>query len=72
MHAGSIISRYQVGEDGKTAHRRLKGKDFKKEVAEFGECVWYLRARSKEQDKLESRWDTGMWLGILDWIHRKK
>ena len=30
-HAAASINRYQVGEDGFTAHRRLRGRNFKKE-----------------------------------------
>ena len=31
VHAARTINRYQVGDDGKTAYRRWKGKDFKRE-----------------------------------------
>ena len=38
-HAAAVIGRYQVGTDGKTAHRRLRGRDFRREVADFwGMC----------------------------------
>ena len=42
-HAANVINRYHKGTDGMTAYRRLKGKEFKKEVVEFGEGVWYMR-----------------------------
>eukprot|EP00974_Lingulodinium_polyedra_P133441 11225601-Lingulodinium_polyedra.AAC.1 len=38
-HAGATLTRYVVGTDGKTAYERMRGRRFKKEVAEFGECV---------------------------------
>merc|ERR1711867_282383 len=41
-HAAATINRHHVGQDGKTAHRRWKGKEFRREVAEFGETVLYL------------------------------
>ena len=41
------MNRYIVGVDGKTAYRRWKGKDFKRDVAEFGEAVMYLPAKIK-------------------------
>ena len=29
-HAAQVINRYQVGSDGKTAYRRLKGSNFRR------------------------------------------
>ena len=43
-HAAATINRRRVGQDGKTAYRRWKGKYFNIRVAEFGENVWYLKA----------------------------
>jgi hypothetical protein len=43
-----------------------KWRDFKTHVAEFGENVWYLKAASAGRDKLERRWEEGVWLGIKD------
>ena len=63
-HAGNAINRYLRGTDGLTAYRRLKGKEFKRETAEFGEGVWYMRADIVGKAKLESRWEDGIWLGI--------
>ena len=34
-HAGNMINRYHKGADGMTAYRRLKGKEFKRDVAEY-------------------------------------
>ena len=65
-HGANILNRYHVGKDGFTAHRRARGRDFKKEVCEFGECVWYLKPKSKGKKKLQSRWASGIWLGIWD------
>ena len=59
-------NRYHVGRDGMTAQRRLKGRNFRKGICEFGECVWYLRPKSKGIHKLKSRWETGVYLGIRD------
>ena len=39
-HASTTLFRELKGKDGFTAYRRLKGKDFNKELVEFGECVW--------------------------------
>ena len=40
-HAADVLSKFQVGEDGKTGYERLKGKKYDKELAEFGEKVHY-------------------------------
>ena len=36
MHAADLISKFQVGSDGKTAYERLKGKPYKGEAVEYG------------------------------------
>ena len=43
-----------------------KGKPFRREIAEFGESVLYLKAGSAGHDKLASRWESGVWLGVRD------
>ena len=35
-------------------------------MAEFGECVWYLKSDSAGKDKYVNRWCEGVWLGIND------
>ena len=65
-HAGATISRYQKGRDGMTAYRRLKGRDFVRNVIEFGECVWYMRNKNNKKGKLESNWEPGVFLGIRE------
>ena len=64
-HAADLLSKYQVGDDGKTGYERWKGKKFQQEEIEFGEKIHYrenLKARSK-QLKLEPRWGEGFYLG---------
>ena len=66
-HAASLITRYQVGSDGRTAYERWKGKQHKKELAEFGECVHFRHSTAaKKPTKLEAQWEDGIWLGIAD------
>ena len=60
------LNHYRVGEDGKTAFRRLRGRDFNGKVVEFGEHVWYLKLKTKGQHSWKSRWSSGIWLGIVD------
>ena len=65
-HASQTLNRFHIGKDGKTAYERMKGKQFKREVAEFGECVWYFKPGIKGKNKMEPRWESGIWLGIRD------
>ena len=62
-HSGNVITRYQVGSDGKTAWGSDKGRKFKRDVAEFGECVWYLKLGSNGKG-LDRRWGSGVFLGV--------
>lgn len=65
-HAAACMSRFKVGADGKTAYHRVNGKDFKKNIVEFGECIWYLRAESKHNKTFDSRWKDGVFYGVTD------
>ena len=49
-HAAVFMNRYQVGDDGRTAHERLRGRKFRRDVAESGESVMYIRAESVGKD----------------------
>ena len=66
MHAGSLISRYHKGQDALTAFRRLRGKEFRADVCEFGECVWYMKPGMVGKDKFDRRWEDGLWLGVVN------
>ena len=66
MHSARAINPFHVGVDDRTAYQRWKGKPFKREIAEFGESVLYLKAGSAGHDKLVSRWESGVWLGVRD------
>ena len=66
MHSAAVINRRRMGEHGMTAYRRWKGKPFNRIVAEFGECIWYLKSGSAGRDKFVNRWEEGIWLGIRD------
>ena len=63
-HAAASMNRYQVGDDGRTAHERLRGRKFKRDVAEIGESVMYIRAESVGNDKYNSRWEEGVFVGV--------
>ena len=66
MHAVPVINRSPKGPDGLTAYRRWKGRKFNRNVAEFGQKVLYLQANSAGKNKLDVRWQEGVWLGIRD------
>ena len=60
-HAADLLSKYNVGDDGRTANERLKGKKCQQETVEFGEKVHYLynvKAKSKDE-QLEVKWRRG-------------
>ena len=66
IHAAKTLNRYHIGKDGRTAYQRWKGKQFRREVTEFGEQIMYLRTGSVGRDKLQPRWELGTWLGVRD------
>ena len=65
QHAADCLSKYQIGEDGKTAYERLKGKKFSRAVVEFGEKVHYKKnLKGHKDNKLDSKWGEGFFLGF--------
>jgi hypothetical protein len=65
-HAAWLITRFSIGADGVTAYRRLRGKDYRSEIAEIGENVSY-RIANRTQAKLDTRWESdGVFLGKTD------
>ena len=65
-HAADLLNKYQLGEDGRTAYHRLRGKCWQHELVEFGEKVHYkvnVKNLSREQ-KLEPRWEEGFFMGV--------
>ena len=64
--ASAKMRRFEMGADGLTPYRRLKGKAFTSRICKFGECVWYLKPKSRGKEKADTRWSEGIWLGIRD------
>ncbi len=60
------LNRFQIGHDGKTRRERLKGKKWRREVAEFGECIYYQVLKTKGKYSWEERWAEGIWLGVRE------
>ena len=59
-----MVTRAEVGRDGKTPYERLKGKKAKLQGLEFGEQVlWKRRPEGGPLGKLTCLWDDGVFLG---------
>ena len=59
------LSRFQVGQDGKTPYERQKRRKCELEVVPFGEKVLYRlpEVANDRHQSLEERWAKGVWLG---------
>ena len=68
LHAGSLITKFHVGSDGRTPYQRLRGKPWNTAGVEFGECIFYqpLVEESGKLAKLEDRYRDGIFLGYKD------
>ena len=64
-HLGTMIRRFKVGQDGRTAYEKVKGSQSRRTIVPFGERVWWrpLRAKS-EVSTLEPRVQEGCCLRI--------
>ena len=73
-YAGSLITRFNRGSDGRTPYERLTGKKWNISLPEFGECVFYKPLKGEEKgSKMEPRFYPGVFLGLqeatgLRWI----
>lgn len=65
-YAGILINRFQVGPDNKTNHERLRGRKSKRELVEFGECVWWLPLDYKNLPKMDAKLYDGLFLGVKE------
>ena len=63
--AAMALSRFQVGEDGRTPYERRKQRKCTLEVVPCGEKVWFKQIRTGKDrvDKFESEENEGIWLG---------
>ena len=66
MFSGSLLTRFMVGSDGKTAFEREKGKRYKRALPEFGERIHFmpLKKSGSKLNKLEPRLKDGIFLGL--------
>ena len=64
-YAGYLVTRAEVGDDGKTAYERIKGKTAAIPGIEFGEGVlWKRRREGGPLGKLTCMWEDGIYLGV--------
>ena len=64
-YAAFLLTRGEVGKDGKTAYERSRGKEAKIQGFEFGEGVlWKRRREGGPLGKLTCMWEDGVFLGV--------
>ena len=64
-HVGDLITKHQVGDDGRTAYERIKCKAFRRDLVEFGEKVHFRNVKKNgRENKMEGRWGEGFFLGL--------
>ena len=72
-YAAELITGAQVGHDGWTAHRRMRGRNWEPRLTAFGEQVMARRPQARVQGDVEPRWDQvtylGTWWGTAEhWV----
>ena len=65
-YAAALLSKYAVGQDGRTAYQRLHGRKAKERLVEYGEKVLYFIPKAKRA-KLDKRFGVGVFLGRALW-----
>ena len=64
-YASSLINKFRIDTDGKTAHERCRGRKFNRIVPQFGERIMYRKFQNKkERRKLEAQWESGVYRGV--------
>ena len=66
-HAAATINWFRPGLDGKTPYELRVGRKFRRPVAPWEQMVWWMSAKKHvSRISAESRWQEGIFLGILD------
>ena len=63
-YSGLALNVGSVGEDGKTAYERRRGKKFLRVLPEFAENILWMQSERTGDDKLESKWKDGIYVGL--------
>ena len=65
--AAETTNKYHIAvAKGCSAYEKWKGRKYRLEMVEFGESVLYKTPGLKRKDKLEVRWQDGIFLGVND------
>ena len=65
-HASNLISWFRRDAFGRTSYEHIHGKKFIRKLPIIGESIFALLADSKGENKLDSRWISGIFLGLLE------
>ena len=63
-YVGYLINRLKKGEDGKVGYERCKGKKPTVMGVEFGEKLLFRRRTGQKMEKLNERWQYGIFVGV--------
>jgi hypothetical protein len=63
-YAAYLINRFKTGSDGKVSYERVRGKKPTVLGLEFGEKVLYKLKPGAKMEKINSRWDFGIFIGV--------
>ena len=63
-YAAYLLNRLDVGKDGKTSYARCKGKAGRVLGVEFAETVLYKVKSEATMNKIRTRWDFGIFVGV--------
>ena len=64
--AGEFISKYVIGDDGKTVYERIRGEQYAVPIVPFGEAVMFLPFKTAKHTKGEAVKKLGVWLGTIE------
>ena len=66
-HSSFVHNRFMIGHDGKTPFSRIRGRNFDKEICEFGECIHFKIPKiiiGPDLNKWDDRWARGVVPGV--------
>ncbi len=65
-HAGHIITRCRIRENGRTAFQMMKGRRSTAKLVPFGECILFKIPKTQHKvGDFEDRWEAGVWVGFI-------
>ena len=66
-YAGQMLTRGQISKvDGLTGYERRKGKPYRRALPEFGEAIMYMPVKGNKKNKLEDRFVSGIYVGLVE------